>query len=256
MKKAYVLFILFAYLLFTENSNAQVNIQSLTLFVKCCGDSDSVDVFNDGIYDIKIIGDYFAVDLAAFKSKAINNNIEIAAPVDSGFQFSGYGQTHTITHAVFCFWSASYWIPNTGYKYEGFRVINAPNDTTYGWVKLNFLGPQQNCHDTIIAIELAYNTTSNVPIIAGQKSTVGINYLTHTSSITVSPNPITDKLNVIANNTELSEIVLYDITSRKLLQRKFTNSASISTVLLEKGIYLYEVRSENGFCKKGKLVKD
>ena len=75
-------------------------------------------------------------------------------------------------------------------------------------------------------------------------------------SISISPNPVTDKLNVILNNKELSEIILYDISSRKLLQKKFTNSVSLNTEQLSKGIYIYEVRDKNGLCKKGKVVKD
>jgi len=55
---------------------------------------------------------------------------------------------------------------------------------------------------------------------------------------------------------ELCEIVLYDITSRKLIQQKFTNSVSLNTGHLEKGIYIYEVRYGNKLYKKGKLVKE
>ena len=74
--------------------------------------------------------------------------------------------------------------------------------------------------------------------------------------ITISPNPFTNELNVKANNNHLSEIILYDIASRKLLQEKFTNSVSINTEQLATGLYLYEVRDKNGLCKKGKVVKD
>lgn len=74
--------------------------------------------------------------------------------------------------------------------------------------------------------------------------------------ISISPNPITDKLNVSVNNKELSEIFIYDIASRKLLQQKFTNSISLNTEQLTKGLYLYEVRGRNGLCKKGKVIKD
>ncbi len=75
-------------------------------------------------------------------------------------------------------------------------------------------------------------------------------------NVQLSPNPVTNKLNVKTNNNELSEIILYDISSRKLLQQKFTNSVSLNTEQLAKGLYLYEVRNKNGLCKKGKVVKD
>lgn len=76
------------------------------------------------------------------------------------------------------------------------------------------------------------------------------NYLT-----TISPNPFSDKLNFTINNKEHSEIILYDIASRKLMQQKFLNTVSLNTSHLAKGIYLYEMRNANRVIKKGKVVK-
>jgi hypothetical protein len=76
------------------------------------------------------------------------------------------------------------------------------------------------------------------------------------ANLSVFPNPFSNKLNLKNNNNELSEIILYDITSRKLLQEKVTNSVTLNTEQFAKGIYLYEVRYGNSLCKKGKLVKD
>ena len=70
------------------------------------------------------------------------------------------------------------------------------------------------------------------------------------------PNPFTDKLNIVTGNNQSMEIILYDITSRRILQQKFTNSVSLSTEQLAKGLYLYELRNKDGLCKKGKVVKD
>ncbi len=65
-----------------------------------------------------------------------------------------------------------------------------------------------------------------------------------------------NNLNIKINNNEQSEIILYDILSRKLLQQKFTNFISLTTGQLAKGMYLYEVRNKNGVIKKGKVIKD
>lgn len=72
----------------------------------------------------------------------------------------------------------------------------------------------------------------------------------------IFPNPFLDRLNITASSNTLSEITLYDIASRKLIQQKFINSLSLNTEQLAKGIYIYEVRSKDGLCKKGKVVKD
>lgn len=72
----------------------------------------------------------------------------------------------------------------------------------------------------------------------------------------IYPNPFLDKINIDNFSNQPLEIILSDITSRKILQKKFTNSISLNTEQLAKGIYLYEVRSKSGVIKKGKVVKD
>jgi hypothetical protein len=74
--------------------------------------------------------------------------------------------------------------------------------------------------------------------------------------INIYPNPVSDKLNINIKDNERSEITLTDIAARKLLQQKFTNSITINTEQLAKGIYIYELRNKNGVIKKGKVVKD
>ncbi len=75
-------------------------------------------------------------------------------------------------------------------------------------------------------------------------------------NIEIYPNPVKDILNIILKNKQLSEIIIYDIASRKIFNQSFTNSTSINTEQLTKGIYIYEVRNKNGVIKKGKVVKD
>lgn len=85
---------------------------------------------------------------------------------------------------------------------------------------------------------------------------IGINEQNKQEHFNLFPNPFTDKINFTINNNEHSEVIIYDITSRKILQQKFINSVSLNTEQLAKGLYLYEVRSKDSSCKKGKVVKD
>ena len=85
---------------------------------------------------------------------------------------------------------------------------------------------------------------------------VGINGRDENISTSVYPNPITTQLNITLANNQSSIIILYDITSRKLLQQSFVNSVSINTTQLESGIYFYEVRSDNKMVRNGKVVKE
>jgi Secretion system C-terminal sorting domain len=70
------------------------------------------------------------------------------------------------------------------------------------------------------------------------------------------PNPCENNINVTAKENEPTEIILYDLSSRKLLQQTFTNSTTINTEQLAKGMYLYTVRNRNGIIKNGKVIKE
>lgn len=87
-------------------------------------------------------------------------------------------------------------------------------------------------------------------------SSVGISEVSIDNGFSFYPNPFNDYLKISTNNSKLSEIILYDITSRKILQQEFTTSTTINTSQLAKGIYIYEVRNKNGIIKQGKVVKD
>ena len=85
--------------------------------------------------------------------------------------------------------------------------------------------------------------------------TIGINELNE-NLITIFPNPITSELNINTGNNQSSEIILYDLSSRKLLQQTFANSTTLNTEQLAKGMYLYTVRNSNGIIKNGKVIKE
>ena len=84
---------------------------------------------------------------------------------------------------------------------------------------------------------------------------LGTNDLRNETQIEIFPNPFTEKLTINSNNYEPSEITLYDLSSRKLLQQTFTNTTTINTEQLAKGMYLYTVRNRNGIVKNGKVIK-
>jgi hypothetical protein len=63
------------------------------------------------------------------------------------------------------------------------------------------------------------------------------------------PNPFSDNISITLDSDELSEIIIFDITSRKIIQQSFTGNLSLNTGHLEKGIYFYELKLKN----KGKF---
>lgn len=87
-------------------------------------------------------------------------------------------------------------------------------------------------------------------------SSIGVNENLNEKEINVFPNPFSDNLNIETNNPGLLEIIVYDITSRIIVQQQFTGSVSLNTSQFSKGIYLYEVGSKITGIKKGKVVKE
>jgi OmpA-OmpF porin, OOP family len=72
----------------------------------------------------------------------------------------------------------------------------------------------------------------------------------------VFPNPFKNRLTYATGNSKSSEIILYDITSRELLRKIFIRTTTLDTEQLQKGIYFYEIRSNNIVVEKGNLVKE
>ena len=85
---------------------------------------------------------------------------------------------------------------------------------------------------------------------------VGMTESLNNQSIRLFPNPFQGNLNINLNNYDAAEIILYDISSKKQLQKNFTNAVSLKTGHLSKGIYFYELRNKYGVIKNGKVVKD
>jgi hypothetical protein len=69
-------------------------------------------------------------------------------------------------------------------------------------------------------------------------------------------NPFNDKLTILSDENGTFELILYDILSQKILQQPFTNSTTLSTGELPKGVYIYEVRNKKGAVENGKVVKE
>ena len=86
-------------------------------------------------------------------------------------------------------------------------------------------------------------------------SPLSVQALNSTSTLNVFPNPVAHQLNLVYSSSDECHFTLYDIFSRKVLQQEFTNSISLNTEQLGKGIYIYELRNKKEIIKKGKVVK-
>ncbi len=125
------------------------------------------------------------------------------------------------------------------------------------------LCPACNYIDSAIYLGGQYTSFGLPNFIAGynySNTTVqcntGIQHLYNSEQIIkFYPNPFTNVISFKVNDNEQTQIILYDILSRKLLQQTFTNSITINTEQLADGVYIYEVLSKEGRISNGKLIK-
>jgi hypothetical protein len=76
------------------------------------------------------------------------------------------------------------------------------------------------------------------------------------TSVIFNPNPFSDKLSISNNCNELFDVFIYDISSRKIMEEKSINTVLLNTEQLARGLYLYEVRYNDGSNMTGKIVKN
>lgn len=71
----------------------------------------------------------------------------------------------------------------------------------------------------------------------------------------IYPNPSSDYLTIEIENNEETEVTLYDLTGRKLIQQKFVNIITINLKDVPCGFYWYEVRNRTETLNKGIVAK-
>jgi hypothetical protein len=103
---------------------------------------------------------------------------------------------------------------------------------------------------------VSYFYIDDVSLTAISCTTEGITTYTNTLEVNVFPNPVTTSLTITTTTTEETEVTLYDVTSRKLMQQRFVNTTTLNTEGLAKGVYLYQLKNKNGLIKEGKVVKE
>ncbi len=135
-------------------------------------------------------------------------------------------------------------------------VINNPDllGTACNFSPFSF--PLINCSEVYLGLPNMPNY--NLGSLAGSvcDTVTAVEDIRNNYSINIYPNPVTNQLNIKTSYAQLSEITLYDIATRKLLQQTFTGSVALNTSQLAKGIYMYQITNKNRIVKIGKVVKE
>ena len=75
------------------------------------------------------------------------------------------------------------------------------------------------------------------------------------TDINIYPNPANDYIQISANNDQLSEISIFDLSGKKVIEKKFNNNISLNIKYLQSGIYTIKITDKNNVVIK-KLIKE
>jgi len=75
------------------------------------------------------------------------------------------------------------------------------------------------------------------------------------SDIRIFPDPFFDRLCVSTGSDEAMEMIIYDISSRKITEAHFAQSLTMSTGNFPGGVYFYVLTNRDGLIQRGKIVK-
>lgn len=84
----------------------------------------------------------------------------------------------------------------------------------------------------------------------------GINSNREDVHVALFPNPFGDVINITTSELASCEFVLYDVTSRKMLQQDFSSSCIVNSATLAPGVYFYSVYNAGEKIATGKLIKN
>ena len=137
------------------------------------------------------------------------------------------------------FTSSSAFSLSTSYEYCSFEYV-VPQNTTSVQVQV-LMGED---------VGIYYLDTFDVSV---EDYTLGVNFNILTSELSISPNPVEEKLNLKTNN-KILWVNIYDMLGHVILSKKRTHLIDVSH--LSKGVYLAKIKLENGATQTKKFVKN
>ncbi|MBK8365939.1 MAG: T9SS type A sorting domain-containing protein [Bacteroidetes bacterium] len=239
---------------------AQVISNTLNKSVPCCSPPnstiyrDSVDINGDNINEVKIISKRGLDNI--YYTAIGSNNLLLSGCNNIGQPFTSFSSIAAMPSTPIGYtWVG--WIPNSGFKYLGFRKLNAPGDTTFGWIKLDFVGNLSGPLDTVKILQYAYNSAPNVHLDAGQLFLNSVTELNLETQILIYPTITKGILNI---ENKLSQSCNYRINNiiGKLVQSGICERESISNLDISQlpcGLYFTTVNN-GSISKTIKIIKD
>jgi len=256
MKK--LLFIASAMLLM---ANAQLNAQIVTgtvgqgSFTDWSGYTDTrtgLDFNNDGVLEFALKDAETMVSstqCAMEWSYSDNgNNVWTSGNLDEG----GWDEVHAIT-ANTCIGASANWegqgdaylvnyydealVPLNQDIYVGFR-IKLNNNIYYGWGKVKVTGSSTSGYSATWS-QIAYNSTPDADILAGQTSDVGVDEYAN-QALSIYPNPVQNVL-FINSRDLIQSVTIYNMEGKMMFNEAMTDG-EVNVDELPAGLYMAAVK--------------
>ncbi len=269
-------------MLFSVSANAQIVYTDVNpdilqfctaTSLNSCFIEDSIDINNDGIFDLKLEGaayvtgqhsnppprrGYIRVSpLHGSAAKTDTSGKPLSMNLNDIIDSSG----SWLTTAYQILISSKYgpgsappsgnWLAGTD-KYLGLKIVSG-GQTNYCWVQLNITSTAFAASFTVK--DYAYNSISNQPILAGQTTATGIIENSFASSINLFPNPATNNLTIDLGNNKKVEVAIADITGKIIYSSiaRDMQKVEVNTQDFADGIYFVKIQTED-FIETKKIV--
>lgn len=227
--------------------------------ILCCSNppmtlyADSVDINSDNIYELKIQS-MQGMDNIYYFAQGLNNT-QISGANNFGTPFITYGWASMPQTPIGSYWTG--WLPNSGFRYIGLRKINMPGDTTFGWVKVNFVGNQPGPIDTMKILEYAYNTTSNMHLTAGQLTSTSISEINSMDGIVIRPNVVDDYFTIENKLSKDGNYAIYSIKGELIKEGLINHESKVCIDFSQgsSGVYIVSVLLGSQM-KRTKILKN
>ena len=145
----------------------------------------------------------------------------------------------------------STWKNQTGH-FIGFRIRKPNQDTLLGWIQLDV----QDYHIIRVSEHACQSYSPNDTII--DPNIVGIKQVYNNDILTIYPNPVHNKLNIIHHKIgeTIKRVELYSINGKLLMSKEeISGKYNLNTSELKNGVFILRVYLDNDSIINSKVVK-
>lgn len=132
------------------------------------------------------------------------------------------------------------------------EFIAASSQHTFKFTNWGHICP--TCTELILDDVRLYVIEELSPIIP--PCPTGVNSVDANLNFKIYPNPVLNQLTISSEVTETFSFRLFDLTSRKIIEKQIHGSEVINLPNMKSGLYFYEVSNGKGMLQQGKIVKE